>query len=48
MLEIKENVQNVEEFNQLYYEVAEISYYELKVANKEIVDWIDQNITYQY
>lgn len=30
------------------YEVAEISYYELKGANKEILDWIEQNITYQY
>ena len=30
------------------YEVAEISYYELKGANKEILDWIDQNITYKY
>ena len=30
------------------YEVAEISYYELKGANKEILDWIDQNIKYKY
>ena len=29
------------------YEVAEISYYELEGANKEILDWIDQNITYK-
>ena len=29
------------------YEVAEISYYELKGVNKEILDWIDQNITYK-
>ena len=30
------------------YEVAEISYYELKGANKEILDWIDKNIIYKY
>lgn len=26
------------------YEVAEISYYEIKNANKEFLDWIDKNV----
>ena len=26
------------------YEVAEISYYEIKNASKEFFDWIDKNI----
>ena len=26
------------------YEVAEVSYYEIKNANKEFLDWIDKNV----
>lgn len=33
------------EINQIHdYEVAEISYYEIKNASKEFFDWIDKNI----
>ena len=43
----KETIFNeiVNEIKQIHdYEVAEISYYEIKNASKEFFDWIDKNI----